>query len=137
MPAILIGRPVRLAVLVASCVFAATVAQASAAIRVVVSPTTASRGQTVTLRGAGWGVIEYCRPSVTLTLERPLPLKPLLIATVKLGTAPTTSGTFATRWKVPLSVQSGLRTLVATQRCESGKNGAPVLITRSTALRIR
>jgi hypothetical protein len=112
-------------------------AHASTLNRFTVSPTTVSRGQKVKLAGSGWTLIEYCRPTVTLTLERALPLKPLLIATVKLGVGVATAGTFTVTWTVPRSVHSGQRTLVATRRCESGKTGATVLITRSATLTVR
>lgn len=115
----------------------AQLSDAAAPIRVTASPPAVSRGARVTIRGSGWGVIEFCKPRVTLTLRRSVPLAPLAIATVPLRTAAATSGTFATTWKVPLTVHSGLRTIVATQRCESGKNGAVNLITRTTSLRVK
>jgi hypothetical protein len=115
----------------------AALSDAAAPIRVTASPPAAARGARVTIRGSGWGVIEFCKPRVTLTLRRSAPLAPLAIATVPLRTAAATSGTFATTWTVPLTVHSGLRTIVATQRCESGKNGAVNLITRTTSLRVK
>ena len=115
---------------------APTVAPAATAITLNVAPATVARGHVVRLRGAGWGVIEFCKLRVTLTLKRTPPLKPLLIATVTLATSPKTSGTFATSWRVPQSVHPGLRTIVATQLCESGKNGAPNPIVRSTTLHV-
>jgi hypothetical protein len=130
-------RLTRAAPLVASCLVLGAVAQAATPITVTASPNTVSRGHRVTLAGAGWGVIEFCKPRVTLSLRRSAPLTALVIATVNLRTAPKTSGSFGTSWTVPRTVHSGLRTIVATQRCESGKNGATVLITRSTSIRVR
>lgn len=130
-------RLTRVAPLVGSCLLLGAVAQASTPISVTASPKTVSRGQRVTFAGSGWGVIEFCKPQVTLTLRRSPPLSPLVIANVNLRTAPKTSGTFGTSWTVPRTVHSGLRTIVATQHCESGKNGATVLITRSTRMRVR
>ena len=118
------------------CLVAVALASATP-ISVTASPRTASRGQTVTLRGAGWGVIEYCRPRVSLALARSAPLRALPIATVNLRTGPKNSGTFSTTWTIPRSVHSGLRRIVATQRCESGKNGSLLLISRATAIRVR
>jgi hypothetical protein len=120
MSAVLTRRLNRAALLVASWLLLAAVAQAATPITVTASPKTVSRGQ-----------------KVTLTLKRSLPFGALPIATVNLRTAPKTSGTFSTSWVVPASVHSGLRTIVATQRCESGKNGSLVLITRSTTVRVR
>jgi len=130
-------RLTRAAPLAVSCLLLAAVAPAATPISVSASPTTVSRGQKVTLRGSGWGVIEFCKPRVQLSLRRSPPLRPLVIATVNLQTATKTSGTFGTSWTVPRTVSSGLRTIVATQHCESGKNGATVLITRSTPIRVR
>jgi hypothetical protein len=113
------------------------VAQAATPITVTASPKTVSRGQRVTFGGSGWGVIEFCKPRVTLTLQRSLPLTALVISNVNLRTGPKTSGTFTTSWIVPRTVHSGVRTIVATQHCESGRNGAAVLITRSTTVRVR
>ena len=130
-------RLTRAASLGASCLLLAAVAQAATPISVTASPKTVSRGHGVTFRGSGWGVIEFCKPHVTLSLRRSPPLSPLIIANVSLRTAPKTSGTFGTSWTVPRTVHSGLRTISATQHCESGKNGAAVLITRSTTIRVR
>ena len=101
------------------------------------SPAAVSHGQTVTIKGAGWGVIEFCKPRVTLTLRRAAPLSPLSIATVALRTRAANAGTFSTTWTVPASVHAGARTIVATQRCESGKNGAVRLVRRTTTVRVR
>jgi len=100
---------------VVSCLALASLAYAATPIKVTAAPSTVSPGQRVTLRGSGWGVIEFCTPRVTLTLTRPTPLKPLPIATVKLRTGANDSGTFSTSWTVPASVHSGTRTIVATQ----------------------
>jgi hypothetical protein len=115
----------------------AQITDAAAPIRVTASPPAVSRGARVSIRGSGWAVIEFCKPRVTLTLRRSAPLAPLAIATVNLRTGPTTSGTFAASWMVPRTVHTGLRTIVATQRCESGKNGSVNLVTRTTSLRVR
>ncbi|HXR14192.1 MAG TPA: hypothetical protein VN740_05975 [Solirubrobacteraceae bacterium] len=132
-------RSLRIAAPVAalSLVLVAGALASSSPISVTASPSTASRGQTVTVSGGGWGVIEFCRPRVSLALVRSAPLRALPIATVNLRTGPKNSGTFSTAWTVPRSVHSGLRTIAATQRCESGKNGSPLLITRTTAIRVR
>jgi hypothetical protein len=104
---------------------------------VAAAATPISRGQTVRISGSGWAVIEFCTPRVSIALARSAPLRPLAIATVDLRTGPTDSGTFATTWRVPASVHGGLRTIVATQRCESGKNGAVHFVSRTTAVRVR
>jgi hypothetical protein len=114
----------------------AMAAAAATAPSVTVSPRTTRRGQAVKLRGAGWYVIEFCAPRVTLTLRRSPSLGPLLIARVPLRTGVRTSGTFSTSWIVPRSAHRGLRTILATQHCKSGRTGATVLVTRSTTIRV-
>lgn len=129
----------RTAALIAACAFAftATALASSTPITVHASPATVARGDTLRLHGSGWGVIEFCRPSVSLALVRDAPLRNLPIATVKLRTGASDSGTFAARWTVPGTVHRGTRTIVATQRCESGRDGSTVLVTRATTIRIR
>jgi len=105
--------------------------------RFTVSPTIVSRGQKVKFAGSGWTLTEYCRQTVTLTLKRALPLKALPIATVRLGAGVRSAGTFRVVWAVPHSVHRGIRTVLATRLCHSGKNGAAVLVTRAAALTVR
>jgi len=109
---------------------------AATPITVSAAPSSVAPGQRVTLRGAGWGVIEFCTPRVTLALARSVPLPALHIRTVALRTRGAASGTFSTSWRVPSTVHGGVRRVVATQHCESGKNGAPRLIVRSTTVRV-
>lgn len=118
-------------------VVVAAPAQAATPIQVTASPHIASRGQAVRLSGSGWGVIEFCKPRVILTLARSAPLKPLALATVKIRTGARNSGTFSTLWAIPATVHRGLRTIVASQRCESGKDGSINLITRTTTVRVK
>ena len=129
----------RTAALAATCALAlaATALASSAPVTVHASPASVARGRMLRLSGSGWAVIEFCRPAVSLALVRHAPLANLPIATVKLRTAPTDSGTFSTRWVVPNSVHRGPRTIVATQHCESGRDGSTVLVTRTTTIRVR
>jgi len=115
---------------------AAAVAAGAAPIRVDATPRSVAHGQRLVLRGSGWGVIEYCKPRVTLALRRAAPLRDLPIATANLRTDPLQSGTFRTSWIVPATVHPGVRIIVATQHCESGKDGRAVLVTRSTRVRV-
>ena len=137
MSGVLTGRVKLVASLGVSCLVVAAFAQAKTPIRVTASPQIVSHGQKVTVRGSGWGVIEFCKPRVTLMLARPTPLGALPITTVNLRTGRTTSGSFSTSWIVPATVRSGLHTIIATQRCESGKNGSVRMITRTTPIRVK
>jgi hypothetical protein len=128
-------RPTRAtAALAALWLVPAVVAGAASGPSLTVSPRKARRGQAVMLRGSGWYVIEFCAPRVTLTLRRSPPLAPLLIARVPLRTGARTSGTFSASWTVPRSVHRGRRTILAKQRCHSGRTGAALLVTRSSTL---
>lgn len=130
-------RPSRATEVIAALLLVpAVVAGAAAGPSLTVSPQTARRGQAVMLRGSGWYVIEFCAPRVTLTLRRSPPLAPLLIARAPLRTGVRASGTFSTSWTVPRSVHSGRRTILATQRCKSGRTGTTLLVSRSSTLRV-
>jgi hypothetical protein len=110
---------------------------AATPIAVTATPVSVRHGQTVRISGAGWAVIEFCKPRVTLTLRRAAPLAPLAIATVPLRTGTANAGTFSTAWTVPASVHAGARTIIATQRCESGKDGSLRLVRRTTSVHVR
>jgi len=129
--------PAFVAALLGAALLFVVVAEAATCPKVRASPSAVSRGRAVTLSGSGWYLIEYCEPRVTLTLRRSPPLGPLLIARVRVDTRAITAGTFHTSWTVPRSVHVGRRTILATQRCHSGRTGAAVFTTRSTALLVR
>jgi len=127
----------RISLVAAGLAMLGGVAFAATPITVTATPAAVRHGQTVKISGAGWGVIEFCKPRVTLTLRRAAPLAPLAIATVPLRTGATSAGTFSTAWTVPASVHTGARTIVATQRCESGKDGSLRLVRRTASVRVR
>ena len=44
-------------------------------------------------------------------------------------------GRFAVRWRIPHFAR-GTHRVLATQHCESGKDGSPILVTRHVDLRV-
>lgn len=92
-----------------------------------VTPRAGSAGSAVVIRGRHWPVIEFCRPRVTVTMEHRL--------VGRIRPQPE-EGSFALRWTVPASVPAGRHTIRATQRCESGRDGHAVFVTRATSLRV-
>jgi hypothetical protein len=110
----------------------AAAAPASAAPRLTATPSTVRFGHTLTIRGTGWPVIEFCRRRVRLSLQSDQ--NAFRIATVDVRT----SGRFVRRW-VPRRSRVGAGTwrLVARMRCESGEDGSPVWVRRQVRVRIR
>jgi hypothetical protein len=109
----------------------ASPASANAAERLSASPSTVAFGQTLTLQGRGWPVIEFCSRKVHLSLNSSQ-------NSFRIGTARTrTNGKFTFHW-VPrrARVGAGRWTVVARMRCESGENGSPVIRRASDRIRI-
>jgi hypothetical protein len=106
-------------------------AGATAKQRVTASPNPVAFGQTLTVKGRGWPVIEFCSRTVRLSLRSDQ--NSFRIGTDRVGPR----GRFRFTW-VPRRAQVGRGdwTLVARMRCESGKNGSPVPVRATTPLRI-
>ena len=100
---------------------AATPALAEAKQRIVATPPVVAFGKTLTVRGAGWPVIEFCSRRVRISLRTSQ-------NAVRIGTATVaTTGRFTFRWVPRRSkVGAGDWLVVARMRCESGKDGSPV-----------
>jgi hypothetical protein len=100
--------------------------------RVTASPRPVHFGQTLTVRGSGWPVIEFCRRKVKLTLTTSQ-------QAFRIGAARVSDeGRFIFHW-VPrrAKVGAGLWRLRARMRCESGKDGSTVYRRASVRFRIR
>lgn len=118
--------------LAGSMVLAATAASPAAGPTLGASPNPVRFGQTVTIKGRGWPVIEFCERRVRLSLQSTQNAFGIGRARVR------DNGRFTRRWTPdPAKVGPGRWTLVARLRCESGKNGSPFFVRRSLALRIR
>jgi hypothetical protein len=98
---------------------------AAAAPRVTLTPAAGATGQRIVVRGTGWAQIEFCRPRVLLAVDDVVFARALLDG----------HGRFAVRWRVPAFAR-GTHRVYATQRCESGKDGSPLPVTRHADLRV-
>ena len=100
---------------------ALTPALAEAKQQIVATPPVVSFGKTLTVRGSGWPVIEFCSRKVRISLRTSQ-------NAVRIGTATvSTSGRFKFRWVPRRSkVGAGDWLVVARMRCESGKDGSAI-----------
>jgi len=107
-------------------------APAAAKQSITASPNPVHFGETLVVKGKGWPVIEFCSRTVRLSLRSDQ--NAFRIGTVRVGDR----GRFSFEW-IPrrAKVGAGRWQLVARMRCESGKNGSPVPVRASVALRIR
>ena len=107
----------------------ATLLAASSALaatpRVTLTPTAGKAGTRVVVRGIGWAQIEFCKPRVVLAVNDVVFARAVLDG----------HGRFAVRWRIPSFVR-GKHRVFATQHCESGKDGSPILVTRHVDLRV-
>jgi hypothetical protein len=98
---------------------------------VTANPNPAPFGKTLTVRGAGFPVIEFCSRTVRLSLRSDQ--NAFRIGTDRVST----SGRFRFTWTPRRSeVGRGDWTLVARMRCESGKDGSPNPVRVTTPIRI-
>ncbi len=100
---------------------ALTPALAEAKQQIVATPPVVAFGKTLTVRGSGWPVIEFCSRKVRISLRTSQ-------NAVRIGTATvSTSGRFKFRWVPRRSkVGAGDWLVVARMRCESGKDGSAI-----------
>ena len=96
------------------------------------TPRTVHLGQTVTIRGTQWPVIEFCKRTVRLRLESAQ-------NAVLIGFSHVSDGGRFTRHFTPKAgkIGTGPWKVVARLRCESGEDGSPNFITRKRTLKIR
>ena len=119
-------RPPGAAVIaLAALLLGAAGASAATTEKVTLTPAAGKAGTRIVVRGTGWAQIEFCRPRVVLAVND-----------VVFGRAVLDGrGRFAVRWRIP-SFARGKHRVVATQHCESGKDGSPILVTRHVDLRV-
>jgi hypothetical protein len=99
--------------------------------RVSAAPRPVHFGETLTVMGGGWPVIEFCSRNVRISLTTSQ-------QGFRIGTAHVrASGRFTFRWVPRRSrVGAGLWRLRARMRCESGKDGSTIYRRASVRLRI-
>jgi hypothetical protein len=108
---------------VALALFAAGAAGAATQ-KVTLTPAAGKPGTRIVVRGTGWAQIEFCKPRVVLAVDDVVFARALLNG----------HGRFAVRWRIP-GFARGTHRVFATQHCESGKDGSPILVTRHVDLR--
>jgi hypothetical protein len=97
----------------------------AAAQKVTLTPPAGKPGTRIVVRGTGWAQIEFCKPRVVLAVDDVVFARAVLDG----------HGRFAVRWRIP-SFARGKHRVFATQHCESGKDGSPILVTRHVDLRV-
>jgi hypothetical protein len=122
-----VRRLVCLALVVTTTLAAPVLAQAQE--RLTVSPGSVGVGQPITIRGSGWPVIEFCSRNVHLSLRGGQQL-------FGIGTARTNLNGRFTFPFVTRNVGVGFWRVIARMRCESGKDGSPVIRRASAPLRV-
>src|ERR1044072_2595749 len=110
--------PASLAVLAAALLLAAPSVSAAAE-KVTLTPASGKAGKRIVVRGSGWAQIEFCKPRVVLAVNDVVFARALLDG----------HGRFAVRWRIPGFVR-GTHRVYATQHCESGMDGSPILVPR-------
>jgi hypothetical protein len=115
--------PTGLLVLVA--VLLAVTSAGAATQKVTLTPASGKAGKRIVVRGSGWAQIEFCKPRVVLAVNDVVFARAVLDG----------HGRFAVRWRIP-DFARGTHRVFATQHCESGMDGSPILVTRHADLRV-
>src|SRR3954451_18656986 len=125
-------RTLALLPLAAAALLAAPTAASAAPAFLKVTPKRIHLGETTTIMGTQWPVIEFCKRRVRLRLESDQ--NAVLIGFVRIRD----SGRFRRHW-TPMAgrIGTGHCRIVARLRCESGEDGSPNFIVRRAPLRIR
>ena len=93
--------------------------------KVTLTPASGKAGKRIVVRGSGWAQIEFCKPRVVLAVNDVVFARAVLDG----------HGRFAVRWRIP-GFARGTHRVYATQHCESGMDGSPILVTRHADLRV-
>jgi len=96
-----------------------------------VTPNRIHLGETTTIKGSQWPVIEFCKRRVRLRLESPQ--NAVLIGFTRINDNGRFSRNFTPKKN---KIGAGRWKIVARLRCESGEDGSPNFITRKRKLRI-
>lgn len=106
-------------------------AAAQAAPRITATPQTVGRTEVQTVRGFDWPVIEFCSRTIRVSVRSAQNSAPIAQRHIRAN------GRFAFRW-IPRNknIGRGSWRLVARMRCESGKDGSTIFLTRRTSITI-
>jgi hypothetical protein len=117
-------RP-RTSLLVLAVVLLAATSAGAATQKVTLTPAAGKAGMRIVVRGSGWAQIEFCKARVVLAVNDVVFARAVLDG----------HGRFAVRWRIP-GFAKGRHRIFATQHCESGMDGSPILVTRHADLRV-
>jgi hypothetical protein len=120
-----------LALLPLAALLAAPAAASAAPPFLKVTPNRIHLGETTTIKGSQWPVIEFCTRRVRLRLESPQ--NAVLIGFTRIKDNGRFSRNFTPKKN---TIGAGRWKIVARLRCESGEDGSPNFITRKRTLRI-
>ena len=125
------AQPIALTAAVIAGIVAAAPASAAAAPRITATPKMVKRADVQTVRGFDWPLIEFCSRTIRVSVRSAQNAAP--IAQRHIGD----NGRFTFRW-IPKNrnIGRGDWTLVARMRCESGKDGSTIYLTRRTRITI-
>jgi hypothetical protein len=115
----------RITTLALVALLACAVPAVAASPKVTLTPAAGTAGTRTVVRGSGWAQIEFCKPRVVLAVNDVVFARAMLDG----------NGRFAVRWRIPHFAR-GRHRVYATQQCESGKDGSPILVTRAVVLRV-
>jgi hypothetical protein len=125
------AQPLFLTAAVVAAIAAAAPATAAAAPRITASPKTVQRAAVQTVRGFDWPLIEFCSRTIRVSVRSAQNAVPIAQRHTQ------DDGTFRFRWTPKnRNIGRGDWTLVARMRCESGKDGSTILLTRRTRITI-
>lgn len=124
-------RTLALLPLAAAALLAAPTAASAAPPFLKVTPNRIHLGETTTIKGTQWPVIEFCKRRVRLRLESDQ--NAVLIGFTRIND----NGRFNRKFTPKKgNIGAGRWRVVARLRCESGEDGSPNFITRKRRLRI-
>ncbi len=110
---------------------AAVPAAATAAPRITAAPQTIDRADVQTVRSFDWPVIEFCSRTIRVSARSAQNSAPIAQRHIR------DTGRFTVRW-IPRNknIGPGSWRLVARMRCESGKDGSTIFLTRRTRITV-
>lgn len=126
------AQPLFLTAVVIAGIAVAAPAAGAAAPRITATPKTIKRADTQTVRGFDWPLIEFCSRTIRVSARSDQNAAPIAQRHTR------DDGSFRFRW-IPKNrnIGRGDWTLVARMRCESGKDGSTIFLTRRTRITIK
>jgi hypothetical protein len=125
------AQPLSLTAVVVVGALLAVPTTAAAAPRVTATPKAVERAEIQTVRGFDWPLIEFCSRTIRASVRSDQNAAPIAQRHTR------DDGSFRFRW-IPKNrnIGRGDWTLVVRMRCESGKDGSTIFLTRRTRITI-